>query len=198
MKKNVLVQSISFLAWATLALGLAYPALVTVCAALAFPAKAGGSLLVMDGSVRGSLLLAQDFSGPGWFRARPSAGGYATVPSGASNLAATNPDISRERATNAASWATAAPGYPLPPDMATSSGSGLDPDISPEAALGQVDRVAAERGLDAAAKDALVAEIRAMASASEGPLGPPRVNVVQLNAALVDSTFRASAGSPAK
>lgn len=202
MKKNVLLQSLSFLLWMSLFTGVLYPAFVTLAAGLVFPDKAGGSLLLVGGQVRGSRLLAQDFRGEkGWFLARPSATGWSTLPSGASNLAATNPDFAKEEAANAAAWAEASgqagsqaiapagaqaqpPAKSLPPDMATTSGSGLDPDISLEAALGQLDRVSAVRGLDAAAKAALGARIRAMAAASESLLGPARVNVVELNGGL--------------
>ncbi len=199
MKKNALLQSLSFLLWMSLLTGVLYPALVTLGARIAFRDKANGSLLLVDGQVRGSRLLAQDFSGEkGWFIARPSASHWAAVPGGASNLAATNPDFAKEEAANAAAWAQASghavapagaqaqpPAKSLPPDMATSSRSRLDPDISLEAALGQLDRVVAERGLDAAAKATLERRIREMAAASETLLGPPRVNVVELNAGLV-------------
>lgn len=186
--KSSLGQSALFLLWMTLLTGVIYPLGVTLLARLLFPAQAQGSLLVLDGRVRGSRLLAQDFSGGPWFLARPSAAGYATVASGASNLGPANPAFAEEVAANAAAWERAAPGRSLPPDMATSSASGLDPDISLEAALGQLDRVAAERGLDAAAKRALEARIRAMAAAATTLLGPPRVNVVDLNASLGPAT----------
>jgi len=168
----------------TVLTGVLYPAFITLAAQLAFHDKANGSLLVVGGEVRGSRLLAQDFSGGPWFLARPSSAGWETVPSGASNLAVTNPDFAKEVAANATAWAAAAPGKPMPPDMATSSGSGLDPDISLDAALDQLDRIAAARGLDGEAKAALEARIRASAAASETLLGPPRVNVVELNADL--------------
>ena len=185
MKKNALLQSLSLLLWMSLLTGVLYPALVTLGAQLAFRDKANGSLLLVGGQVRGSRLLAQDFTtSKGWFIARPSAIGWATLPGGASNLAATNPVFAKEEAANAAAWSLAAPGKNLPPDMATSSGSGLDPDISLEAALGQLDRVASERGLEAVAKASLERRIREMAAASETLLGPPRVNVVELNASL--------------
>jgi len=185
MKKNALLQSLSFLLWMSLLTGVLYPALVTLGAQLAFRDKANGSLLIVGGQVRGSRLLAQDFTATrGWFIARPSATGWATLPSGASNLATTNPAFAKETAANAAAWSRAAPGKPIPPDMATSSGSGLDPDISLESALGQLDRVASERGFDAASKASLERRIREMAAASVTLLGPPRVNVVELNAGI--------------
>ena len=215
MRKNVLVQSLSFLFWMTILTGILYPALVTIAAQLAFRDRANGSLLVLDGQVRGSRLLAQDFSGGAWFLARPSATKWETLPSGASNLAATNPALATEEAANAAAWDVASgpmetPGIiggtasasSIPPDMATSSGSGLDPDISLASALGQLDRVATERSFDAASKAALEGRIRAMAAASVTLLGPERVNVVELNASLarapspVDVPSRVEAPSP--
>jgi K+-transporting ATPase ATPase C chain len=201
MRLKELTNSIVFLLAMTVVLGFVYPAAVTLVAGLAFPDQAAGSPLIVDGKLRGSRLLAQDFTQGGFFLARPSAAGWATVPGGASNLAASNPARRKEAEAATAAWVRASAridvqdvaqanaqasgdaGAP-PEDMLRSSGSGLDPDISLESALGQIDRVAAERGLGAEAKAALEREIRALAAASTTILGPPRVNVVVLNAFL--------------
>jgi len=180
------ITATAFLLAMTLLSGLAYPLAVTGLAALLFSRQAAGSLLVVDGEIRGSRLLAQDFSAPGLFLARPSAGAWSTLPSSASNLAASNPALAVARDSRRAAWEAAAPGVAPPDDMLTASGSGLDPDLSLEAALGQVDRVGDERALSPAAREALVRRIRELARKATTLLGPPRVNVVDLNALLLD------------
>lgn len=201
MRKNVLVQSLSFLLWMTILTGVLYPAFVTLAAGLAFRDKAGGSLIRLGGEVRGSRLLAQDFGGGPWFLARPSATDWATLPSGASNLAATNPGLAKERAANVAAWAAAsgfgksqAPASPIPPDMAASSASGLDPDISSAAAEYQVARVAAARGISVDAVRAAVA--RHTEQPLLGFLGEARVHVLELNLDL-DGLLTTTGASPA-
>jgi K+-transporting ATPase ATPase C chain len=167
--------------------GVAYPLLVTGAAQALFPHQAGGSLIERDGKPVGSRLIGQNFSDPKYFWGRLSA--TSPMPnngagSGGSNLAATNPalvDQAKGR-VDALRGAEPALGGPVPADLATASGSGLDPDIGPEAALVQVARVAHARGLDEARVRALVA------AHSERPLlgliGEPRVNVLELNLAL--------------
>ena len=184
-----LPASIAFLLVMTVLTGVLYPLVVTGLAQALFPKKANGSLLVIGGGVRGSTLLAQKFESPGFFKARPSASDYVWVGAGASNMALTNPDLATTVAKRRSEWAATFSG-PAPADMLYASASGLDPDISLEAALAQVDSVAAARGMGAAAKDKLIAAIRAEAEANSGLLGPPRVNVVKLDAALLtDPTF---------
>ena len=167
--------------------GLVYPLLVTGAAQALFPQQAGGSLITRDGRPVGSRLIGQNFSDPKYFWGRLSA--TSPMPnngagSGGSNLAATNPaliDQAKGR-VDALRGAEPALGGPVPADLATASGSGLDPDIRPESALAQVARVAHARGLDESRVRALVGEH------TEGPLlgliGEPRVNVLELNLAL--------------
>jgi len=167
--------------------GAAYPVLVTTVAQLAFPAEAGGSLLERDGQAVGSALLGQPFSAPGYFWGRPSATApqpYNGASSSGSNLAATNPALADAVAERVRALREVDPGNdaPVPVDLVTASGSGLDPHISPAAAEYQLARVARARGL-------APEQVRALLSAHThdrllGLLGEPRVDVVQLNLAL--------------
>jgi potassium-transporting ATPase KdpC subunit len=167
--------------------GLAYPGLVTGVAQLAFRDQANGSLIVRDGKVFGSTLIGQPVSDPKYFWSRPSATGpqpYNGLASSGSNQGPTNPalaDAIKERIT---ALRAVDPGNnaPVPVDLATASGSGLDPHISPAAAEYQVARVARVRGIDAAKLLALVAQHTE--GRDLGVLGEPRVNVLWLNLAL--------------
>ncbi|MFF7708356.1 potassium-transporting ATPase subunit KdpC [Pseudomonas sp. NPDC007930] len=159
--------------------GVAYPLLVTAVARLAFAEQAGGSLLRdAQGQVIGSALIAQPFTGAGEFQPRPSAGDYATVASAASNLAPSNPALAQRINAAAAQWAPQGSG-PVPLALLTTSGSGLDPDLPPEAALWQAPRIAAARGLPVAAVEQVVT-----ANTRTPWVGPPVVNVLALNRAL--------------
>jgi K+-transporting ATPase ATPase C chain len=176
----------------TLLLGVAYPLAVTAIAGVAFPKQAEGSL-VRDpsGQVVGSTLIAQPFSKPQYLHPRPSAAGtngYDTTSSGGSNYGPLNPDLAKRVAKDAASLASEGTG-PVPADAVTTSGSGLDPDVSPANAHRQAARIAAARGL-------AVAEVeRVIAANTEGPwlgiFGQPRVNVLKVNLAL-DAAFPAA------
>ena len=185
MKTGIRIPaSIAFLLTMTVLTGIVYPLVVTGAAQIFFPKKANGSQLVIGGGTRGSALLAQDFRSPGFFKARPSATGYVWVGSGASNLALTNPDLAAAVSGRRTDW-QASFASPAPADMLYASASGLDPDISPEAALAQLPSVAKARDLDTAATAKLEGIIREAAASKTTLLGPPRVNVVELNAILV-------------
>ncbi len=173
----------------TVIFGLIYPFAVTGLAQLLFPSKANGSLIYSHASngqatVVGSRLLGQTFTGPGYFHSRPSMAGdgYDAANSGGSNLAPTNHalldrvkgDVEKLRAEN--------PGAAIPVDLVTTSASGLDPDISPDAAEFQIPRVAKERGMSVTDLRALVA--RRTLGRQFGILGEPRVNVLELNMEL--------------
>jgi K+-transporting ATPase ATPase C chain len=171
----------------TLLAGIAYPLAVTGAAAVCFPRKAAGSLIVRDGQVLGSALIAQHTEDPRYFWGRLSAtGGFPTnaAASGASNLSAGNPALRAAAETRMNALRGADPGNaePVPADLVTASASGLDPHISPEAASYQAARVARARGLTRAEVLALVA--RSTEPRQLGFLGEPRVNVLELNLAL--------------
>ena len=167
--------------------GIAYPAIVTAIAQVVFPHQANGRLIVKDGKVVGSELIGQPFDDPKYFWGRPSATspfGYNAASSSGSNQSPTNPDLikavqARVDALRAADPANTAP---VPVDLVTASGSGLDPHISPAAALYQVQRVAKVRKMDAAAVRQLVEEN--IEGRWLGVLGERRVNVLALNLAL--------------
>ena len=167
--------------------GIAYPFAVTGIAQLAFPWQANGSLIVRDGKPIGSALIGQQFTDPKYFWGRPSATTpqpYNGTASGGSNLGPSNPaltDAVRQRIT---ALRAADPGNdaPVPVDLVTASGSGLDPDISPAAALYQANRVAHARDLPPNEVRALVD--RHTQGRQFGVLGEPRVNVLELNLAL--------------
>lgn len=165
--------------------GLAYPALVTALAQTLFPHQAGGSLIVENGQVAGSRLIGQQFTAPGQFWGRPSATSpqpYNAAASGGSNLGPTNPAQLGNVAERAEALRQAHGDGPVPPELVTASASGLDPHISPAAALYQAARVARERGLDEATVRQLVA-LRAEGR-QLGLLGEARVNVLLLNREL--------------
>lgn len=168
--------------------GLAYPLLVTGIAQGIFPEQANGSLLRVDGHVVGSRLVGQAFDDPRYFTGRPSATAphpYHAGASTGSNLGPSNPALHEAVATRVAALRAADPEHaaaPVPVDLVTASGSGLDPHVSPAAALYQVPRVARARGLSEATVEALVRQH--IEERTWGLLGEPRVNVLQLNVAL--------------
>lgn len=167
--------------------GVAYPAAVTAIAQVAFPHQANGSPIVEGGKVRGSELIGQPFSAPRYFWGRPSATApyaYNGGSSSGSNQGPANPALIDAVKARVAALRTADPGNqaPVPVDLVTASGSGLDPHISPAAAYYQVARVARVRGLEAGRVRALVdAQVEGR---QLGLLGEPRVNVLRLNLAL--------------
>lgn len=180
----------------TVALGIAYPLVVTAIAQVSMPARANGSLIEVDGSAVGSSLIGQSFSDadgnplPKWFQPRPSAAtsndpnGYDAAASSGSNLGPYNPDLVvsiNERRADIAAFNGVSPST-IPAEALTASSSGLDPHISPKYALLQVDRVAEARDLPAATVRDLVESI--IQERDLGMLGEPTVNVLQLNLAL--------------
>jgi potassium-transporting ATPase KdpC subunit len=164
--------------------GIAYPLAMTGIAQVLFPEQANGSLIVQGGTVIGSALIGQRFDDPRYFHPRPSyAGdGYAADHSGGSNLAPTNRALVEAVRTRAAALTAAMDQTPVPIDLVTASGSGLDPDLSPAAALFQAPRVARARSLPLSAVQALVREHTE--GRDLGLLGERRVNVLLLNLAL--------------
>jgi K+-transporting ATPase ATPase C chain len=179
--------SLAVLGALTLVTGVAYPALVTFAAKAAFNHRAEGSLIVEDGRVVGSELIGQPFDDPRYFWSRPSATGpsaYNASASSGSNLGPGNPALIDAVKARVAALRAADPGtgLPVPIDLVTASGSGLDPHISPAGAAYLVARVARVRGLDADRVTALVhAETR---GPDLGFLGDARVNVLRLNEAV--------------
>ena len=171
--------ALSLLLLMTLLTGVAYPLLVTGVAQVAFPDQANGSLIHdADGKVRGSRLIAQDFTGDGWFHPRPSAGAFATVASGASNFSPSNPALATRVIDDAHKLQVPNQG-PVPLALLTTSGSGLDPHLPPAAIAYQLARVAAARNVPVSTLQQLLDDN------TERPLvGPPVVNVLALNMAL--------------
>ena len=182
--------------------GLAYPLAVTGIAGTVFPAKAAGSLIERDGKIVGSSLIGQGFTGEGYFHGRPSATTAAdpadaskTVPapynaanSMGSNLGPTSAALAERVKADLDGLKAENPGQPVPVDLVTTSGSGLDPDVSPDAAFFQVPRVAKARNLPEERVNELVAA--QVQGRTFGLLGEPRVNVLALNLALDDLAKR--------
>jgi K+-transporting ATPase ATPase C chain len=166
--------------------GVIYPLAMTALAQVLFPYRANGSMIVRDGRLVGSELIGQPFSSPGYFWGRLSATApaYNAAVSSGSNLGPTNPVLIDAASERIEALRSADPGntLPIPVDLVTASGSGLDPHISPAAARYQVSRVARARGLDSAAVEGLVD--RYTEGRQLGILGEPRVNVLLLNLGL--------------
>lgn len=181
----------------TLLLGLLYPLAVTGLAQLLFPRQADGSLIERDGRIVGSRLIGQPFAGPGFFHSRPSAAGagYDGTASGGTNLGPTSRNLIAERVAPAAGARSAEnPGTPVPVDLVTASGSGLDPHITPAAAAFQIPRVARQRSLP---EDEVRRLVQAHTEGRQlGFLGEPRVPVLELNLALADLQGPLRPGAP--
>ena len=165
-------------------LGLAYPLAMTGVGQLLFPRQANGSLVSDHGKVVGSTVVGQAFISDRYFQTRPSAAGkgYDGMNSSGSNLAPTSQALHDRVKAQVAAMRKAEPGKAIPADLVTASASGLDPDITPEAALYQVDRIARLRHLDAAALRALVDQ--STDQPILGFIGEPRINVFELNRRL--------------
>jgi potassium-transporting ATPase KdpC subunit len=187
MKKN-LITSVLMTLVTTVLFGLLFPLAITGLAQVLFPRQANGELLSRDGKVVGSSLIGQSFSSPGYFHSRLSSAGtgYDASNSGGSNLGPTNQSLIARVQGDADRLQAENPRAAIPMDLLTSSGSGLDPHISPEAAEFQVPRIAKERGLS---EDAVREAIRQHTESRQfGFLGEPRVNVLELNLALDENS----------
>jgi potassium-transporting ATPase KdpC subunit len=186
MQRNLMI-AVRFTVATTLVFGLGYPLLVTGISQLLFPKQANGSLIEKNGQVIGSRLLAQGFSGDQYFHPRPSAAGsgYDPLASGGSNLGPTNQALVTRVQQDVAKWQQENPGAEVPSDLVTTSGSGLDPDISPASAEFQVARVAKARGISVEEVRKIVAKHTMQRQL--GIFGEARVNVLELNLDLDDN-----------
>ncbi len=189
MKKNLLIAVLMTVA-TTILLGIIYPLVVTLFAQALFHDKANGQLIRKDGELIGSRIIGQPFVSEKYFHSRPSAAGngYDAANSSGSNLGPTNQKLVDRIKSDTAIAQTDNPNTPVPIDLVTTSGSGLDPDISPAAALFQIPRIARVRG---PSEDQIRALVRSQIQKRQfGILGEPRVNVLQLNLALDEQTSR--------
>ncbi|HMU60482.1 MAG TPA: potassium-transporting ATPase subunit KdpC [Gemmatimonadales bacterium] len=185
--RSLVRPALVFVALMTLLLGVLYPAAITGLAQLIFPSQANGSLIVENGKALGSRLIGQPFSAPGYLWPRPSATGptpYNAAASSGSNLGPSNPALAEAVAGRIAALRAADSTLrsTVPVDLVTTSGSGLDPHLSPAAAAVQVPRIARARGMTPAAVEAVIAantEGRFL-----GVFGEPRVSVLLVNLAL--------------
>ncbi len=189
MKKNLLIAVLMTIA-TTILLGIVYPLVVTTLAQVLFHDKANGQLISKNGEVIGSRIIGQSFVSDKYFHSRPSAAGigYDAANSSGSNLGPTNQKLIDRIKSDAAAAQADNPSTPVPIDLVTTSGSGLDPDITPAAALFQIPRIARVRGLS---EDQVRALVQSHIQQRQfGILGEPRVNVLQLNLALDEQTSR--------
>jgi len=183
MKKN-LITAVRMTVATTVLLGIIYPLVVTGLAQLIFPKQANGQLIQKDGKTIGSSIFAQGFSSSGYFHPRPSfaGGGYDPTNTNGSQLGPTNQKLIDRVKGDVANSQAENPGTPVPVDLVTGSGSGLDPHITPAAAEFQLTRVARERGI---AVDQLRTLVQKHTENRQfGFLGEPRVNVLELNLEL--------------
>lgn len=192
MKKN-LITAFLMTVVTTILLGIIYPLAITGLSQLLFRDKANGQLIEQDGKIIGSRIIGQAFTSARYFHSRPSAAGngYDAANSGASNLGPTNQKLIDRVHTDVTTLQAENPGIPVPIDLVTTSGSGLDPDITPAAAYFQVPRIAHERGINAAELNDLIGSH--IEKREFGVLGEPRVNTLELNLALDRLTPSASA-----
>jgi K+-transporting ATPase ATPase C chain len=186
--KTQLIISIKIFAVFTVLCGVIYPLLITGIAQSVFPGKANGSMIVVDNKVVGSELIGQKFDSASYFQSRPSAVDYNPLPSGGSNLGPTSEKLKEQVLARTEQWTKsnpAASAEKIPSEMLFASASGLDPHISPKAALLQVERIASVRNFNTEKKQHLV---KLVSDLTEKPqfsiLGESRVNVLKLNLAL--------------
>jgi K+-transporting ATPase ATPase C chain len=183
--KRQIITGLSFLALMIVLTGVVYPGLITVITSLFFHSEAQGSLVERDGVIIGSKLIGQNFDSQIYFWSRPSFNNYNPLPSGASNLGILNPLLTEkviQREKDFLQSNKMREGLRIPPEIVTTSASGLDPHISPEAALLQAGRVAQARGLTQIGQDKLVKIINELTEKRQFSLfGEPRINVFLLN-----------------
>ena len=186
--KTQTIIALKFLVVMTLLLGIIYPLVMTGLAQVSFRTKANGSLIIKDGKIIGSELIGQKFDSSIYFWSRPSATGYNPIPSGASNYGPTSDTLKKQVETRRSLFSklnSSADPQTVPKEMVFASGSGLDPDISPEAALMQADRIAKARHFNDIRKEILIKKIKDL---TEMPqylfLGEKRINVLDLNLEL--------------
>ena len=174
----------------TVITGLAYPLAVTAFARVFYSEKSAGSFIERSGRTVGSELIGQSFKEARYFSGRPSATGYNPLPSGGSNLSPVSLALRNQVEANTAAFLAANPGAagrPVPPELVFASASGLDPHITPEAALAQVERIARARGFDSNRNNELVSLIASQTEGKDlGIFGERRVNVLRLNLGLDD------------
>jgi len=191
--KTQFIRALKFLLIMTVITGMVYPLMMTGIAQLIYPSKANGSLIIKDGKIIGSELIGQNSDSSIYFSSRPSATGYNPIPSAASNYGPTSDTLRKLVGARRLSFAKLNSVKDLsiiPNEMIFASGSGLDPHISPEAALLQVDRVAEARHFDSGQKEKL---LKAVDEMTEQPqffvLGEARINVLSLNLILDEREF---------
>lgn len=191
--KTQFIISIKIFAVLTVLCGVIYPLLITGIAQTVFPEKANGSLITVNNKIIGSELIGQKFDSTSYFQARPSAVDYNPLPSGGSNFGPTSEKLKEQTSERVKQWIKSNPGISaekIPAEMLFASGSGLDPHISPEAALLQVDRITKARTLSSEQKQQLVDLIGVVTEQPQFSfLGEARVNVLMLNLAL-DKQFK--------
>jgi K+-transporting ATPase ATPase C chain len=183
MKKNLLI-ALWFTLVTTLMFGVLYPLAVTGLAQVLFPVRANGQLIERNGKIVGSKIIGQSFTGLGYFHSRPSSAGtgYDPTSSSGSNLGPTNKILIERVKTDVQKLHSENPNVPIPVDLVTASGSGLDPDISPAAAEFQIPRVAHSRGMK---EDDVRTLVQKHTNGRDlGFLGESRVNVLELNLEL--------------
>ena len=186
--KTQAFTALKFLLVMTMLMGFIYPLLMTGIAQLCYPSKANGSLIMIDGKIRGSYLIGQKIDSNIYFWPRPSANGYNPVPSGASNWGPTSDTLKKltdRRRALFSKMNSLTDETPIPNEMIFASGSGLDPHISPEAALLQVNRISLARDFNNTMKEKLVNKIKDLTEEAQFLiLGEKRINVLRLNIEL--------------